>query len=178
MMAIIFSTIDNPSSSAGHADHYYYSGEILTGWTLCLLALSFLFNFSWDLLVDWHILHIQWIPKRFSYQISFKKPLFIPSMILAVFALFNFWVRLLPFSRYIQGPLYISGISLSTHLYVGLEILRRWIWTFLRLQSHLENTFNYFELDQAHSTSSNNTQICPENLPLDCDENISDIINS
>jgi EXS family len=137
ILALILTTVDLKPQTAFSGSPS--STPLLTGWTLSLLALSFILNFSWDICMDWRLINIVSHTKHVLYygvSVHTQSPP-ISKIFLILIVAFNFWVRLLPFSRYIQGPLYLSGIALSTHLYLGLEILRRWLWTLLRLYAAL-----------------------------------------
>lgn len=115
-----------------------------TGGTLSLLALSFVMNFLWDVLMDWRLLRISRSSKGY-FKLTLETQLgfttdqqsapcrFIGRLFVAVAVLFNLWVRLLPFSHHLGGPVWLSDITPISSSFLFLEILRRWVWTIIRL---------------------------------------------
>lgn len=111
---------------------------------LVLIALATLYMFFWDVCMDWSLFTSQQGIVMREKRLYTRRYLYICAIV-ADFVLRFFWISTIipatvqnPILKYGQGFAWIGSVS------PGLEILRRTIWGFIRLENeHLNNVAGY-----------------------------------
>ena len=111
---------------------------------LILIAMATLYMFFWDVCMDWSLFTTE-SPCTMRENRMYTRHWFYYVAIIADFVLRFFWISTIipatvqnPILKYSQGFAWISSVS------PGLELLRRTIWGFIRLENeHLNNVAGY-----------------------------------